>query len=139
MQRQTARSRKKKEQQYRLNKFKRNKKLIVSLIIGFVAVVGVAGFILYENLRPMTFKDLLGSDYTSVEWNYASSSETAEDMKRYTLERAYPGSIDNTSRSACVFYDENQSIVGSVTFLGNGNYLIHEGKVYSYERNEKTE
>lgn len=138
MQQRTSKARKKKERQYKLNKFKRNKKLIISLIVAFVLVLGLSGFIAYESLRPMTFKDILGSDYASVEWNYASSSETAEDMKRYTLERAYPGSIDNTSRYECIFYGESGELVGSVTFLGSGNYLIHEGKVYSYEINKPT-
>lgn len=120
-----------------INKIKQNKKVVILICTVLLLLLGGTGFGLYEMLKPETFKDILGKDYTSIKWNYCTSQETVEDIKRYTLERAYPGSIGNTSNAECVFYDENNNIVGSVTFLGNGNYLVYENKVYKYYQNKK--
>ena len=119
-----------------INKMKQNKKAIILMVLAIVIVLGMSGFFIYEKYRPLSFKDILGSSYDEVEWIYADSKETVEDLKRYKLDRVYPGSFDATTREECKFYYKGQ-YVGSATFLGAGNLLIHENKIYSYNQNKR--
>ena len=137
MKQRTAKMKTQKLIKHKINTILKNKNIMISAVIVIVLVFVLLGYMIYEEVRPETFKDILGKDYVDIKWNYCTSQETVEDIKRYTLERAYPGSIGNTLNAECIFYDENNNIVGSITFLGNGNYLVYENKVYKYYQNKK--
>lgn len=118
------------------NKVLQNKKIVVIAVLIVFLLLGGIGFGLYERFRPETFRDVIGSNYDSVKWMYEDSKETAEDLKQYHLKRVYPGSFDATTREECKFYYKDE-YVGSVTFLGSGDMLIYENKIYGYTKPDK--
>ena len=120
------------------NKIVQNKKVLVLGILGIVLVLGLVIFLFYMANRSDRFSTILGSNCDEIEWMYGGehNSDTVDDLKRYTLDRVYPGSVDTNGSEECKFY-KGGGYVGSVTFLESGNLLIHENKIYEYNANKK--
>lgn len=115
------------------NRLMQNKKVVALSILTVFLLLGGVGFLLYENFRPETLRDVIGSNYDSVEWMYKDSKETAEDLKKYHVKRIYPGSLDATTYEECKFYYKDE-YVGSVTFLGSGDMLVYENRIFKYTK-----
>lgn len=114
----------------RLSNVGHKKKLVSGVFIGLLILAAI-GFIIYENVRPMRFKDVIGGKYESVSWSNESNL-TAEELNTWSIERVFPGSLGDSEQIECCFYDDAGVLVGSVTFLGHDNLFIYEGQVYQY-------
>ena len=122
----------------RISQAGKKKKIVVSTLIGLVLFL-LVGYVIYENVRPTRIKDVIGSDYAKIEWS-SDSSFTADQLKQWSVERTFPGSLGDNASVECQFFNNEGKYVGSVTFLGHDNLFIYEGEVYIYkEPNEYKE
>lgn len=109
---------------------KKGKRFAASILVGAIVFIAVFSFL---KLRPMTIAKLIGSDYSSVEFSNVAYEIPVEEVHSYHIKEAFPGSFGDAERYDCNFYDEENNLVGTVTFVAGVPYFYYNNQVYHYE------
>lgn len=107
--------------------------ILIALVVIVISLLGVSVFL---KTKPLTVADLIGNDYCSVEFTDNSYAVSLDELKSYTVDKAFPGSFGDASKYDCYFYDEQENKIGTVTFIAGQPYFLFNNQVYSYKRTE---
>lgn len=107
------------------------RKKIFGFIIFFIILAGVLGTVGYFVFKPTKIKDVIGKNYESIEWSN-NNGTSLEELKTWTVNRAYPGSIDTSNPVYLKLFDKNGELIGTITFTGTDNLFIYEGEAWTY-------
>ena len=116
----------------KVSSFGKRKKILGTVLISLL-IIAIVGGIFYLINRPSKLKDIIGSNYSRIEWSGENvPSIDVEEIKTWTVKEVFPGSLGEIAPVECCFYDDKGILIGSITLVGHDNLLIYEGQIYQY-------